>query len=380
MLWEGIWKMKLLLSFLVVGSLLISGCLDNNVKNTQEQEKLLNCSDGTLYGMCSQTKPFYCENGTLVKHPNKCGCPNNYKNVMGENCEEIIKCKDGTTAGECSENKPFYCVEGEYMIQRADYCGCPKDEVAKGDNCISKFEVFPKEKSFVYVIDSKHYFLDVTLYEGVYDYLKDLNVICYSHSCVDNYDIMMINNNVQYEFLIKVVDEIKKETTNKDEQARIAISLVQHIPYAYYENNRYPYVVLYDNKGVCGEKSRLLAYLLRELGYGVALFSYEEENHMAVGIKCLDKYDYKDTRYCFIESTVPSIITDSLGEYEGGVGLDSMPEVIIVSGGTTFDATEEYYDAKEWNRLYEEEGDYLSKKDYNKWLSLVKKYDIDIDW
>jgi len=38
-------------------------------------------------------------------------------------------------------------------------------------------------------------------------------------------------------------------------------------------------MVLYEDKGVCGEKSLLLAYLLRELGYGVVLFEFKPENH-----------------------------------------------------------------------------------------------------
>jgi len=36
------------------------------------------CSDGTLYGQCSVTKPKYCDNGNLVDRcgaPNNCGCP-----------------------------------------------------------------------------------------------------------------------------------------------------------------------------------------------------------------------------------------------------------------------------------------------------------------
>jgi len=33
------------------------------------------CSDGTVFGMCSIVKPFYCENGTLVSKASRCGCP-----------------------------------------------------------------------------------------------------------------------------------------------------------------------------------------------------------------------------------------------------------------------------------------------------------------
>ena len=49
---------------------------------------------------------------------------------------------------------------------------------------------------------------------------------------------------------------------------------------------KYPYEILYENKGVCSDKSRLLACLLKELGFGCVLFVYNSENHEAVGIKC----------------------------------------------------------------------------------------------
>lgn len=91
--------------------------------------------------------------------------------------------------------------------------------------------------------------------------------------------------------LNELVRQIKLLTANKDDQARIAISLVQNIPYDYSKlgtvstNVRYPYEVLYENTGICEEKSLLLTYLLRELGYGIVLFEFKQENHMAVGIK-----------------------------------------------------------------------------------------------
>ncbi len=77
----------------------------------------------------------------------------------------------------------------------------------------------------------------------------------------------------------------------EDDQAGIAISLVQKIPYDYEKMYRcgwtcqgrtfvsgipprYPYQVLYDGRGVCGEKSSLLALLLKEFGFGVVLLEF----------------------------------------------------------------------------------------------------------
>ena len=115
-----------------------------------------------------------------------------------------------------------------------------------------------------------------------------------------------------------------------DDQARIAISLVQQIPYDWQTfglENRYPYEVIYDNTGVCEEKSRLLAFLLRDLGFDVVLFSFESENHMAVGIMCPVQYSYKNTGYCFVETTEPTMITYSQGEYVGVSGSGQWSKV-----------------------------------------------------
>ena len=32
------------------------------------------CSDGTLYGQCSTSKPRYCNNGTIINNCQNCGC------------------------------------------------------------------------------------------------------------------------------------------------------------------------------------------------------------------------------------------------------------------------------------------------------------------
>ncbi len=186
----------------------------------------------------------------------------------------------------------------------------------------------------------------------------------------------------QNEALNKLVYNIQNIAPDRNNQARIAISLVQHIPYDYTAlklsnfTERYPYQVIYDNKGVCEGKSELLAYLLKKLGFGVALFNFKEENHMAVGIKCAPEYAYRDTGYCFVESTEPTIITDSWGTYAGGIKLYSMPEVIEISNGYTFNASMEYHDALLFKQLENKE---LNSGQYYEWENLVRKYGIEIN-
>ena len=352
----------------------------------------LNCSDGTLYNHCSKEKPYYCLNGTLIKKASICGCPTDYK-IRGDDCEEIQRCSDGTIYGKCSSNKPFYCLNGT-LVERASLCGCPVNEVPKGEVCISKFKIGPKNITLKYVLRGKTRFIQFTVYSGVNEYLSELprSITYYEgepESTTKDFVMKYLNDEIQMEYLKPLTEKIKRITPNKDDQARIAISLVQHIPYdweGYTTMNlegRYPYDVIYDNRGVCGEKSQLLAFLLRELGFDVVLFNFETENHMAVGIKCPVKYSYKNTGYCFIETARPTIITDYQEEYIGVSKLTSAPEIIHVSEGFSFNTvSEEYKDAQEWIRINEiskSSGGYLGEYHYNRWLYLVNKYGIEID-
>ncbi len=125
-----------------------------------------------------------------------------------------------------------------------------------------------------------------------------------------NTDIDIPTEDIQ---LNKLVYQIQSITPNKNKQALIAISLVQNIPYNYnlsatdnrYRSNlreMYPFQVLFYGEGVCGSKSELLVYLLKQLGFGTAIFYFKQENHMGVGIK-INKSGYENTGYAYIETT-----------------------------------------------------------------------------
>lgn len=246
-------------------------------------------------------------------------------------------------------------------------------------------------KSFPYILRGKSGSIDVNLYSGVYTEIlsQPSPVWCTRYNsdsspCTNEetrqYNLKYLDNPIPKKYLDGLVNSIKSKTSNNDDQARIAINLVQQIPYDYsrlYSTNyrgRSPYEVLYDNKGVCGEKSLLLAYLLRELGYGVVLFEFSSQNHMAVGIKSPVQYSYKNSGYAFIESTSPTIPTDSEGDYVGAGKLTSIPQIIQISQGDSFSSvSEEYRDAQLYNQLLSM-GQVLDVSYYNLWVGLMQKY------
>ena len=188
-----------------------------------------------------------------------------------------------------------------------------------------------------------------------------------------------LDNQVQRKNLLPLVEKIRSLTPDVHVQARIAISMVQNIRYtnvAYME--KYPYGVIWEHGGACSEKSDLLLFLLRELGFGTATLVYRHQNHRAVGIKCPDEYDVDDSGYCYVEVTSPAIITDNMSF--GGAGALTDPDVIRISDGIGIEGIDEEFTDK--NLYYgllkkaKDENGVLGQNDYDLYSSILNKYGI----
>lgn len=259
----------------------------------------------------------------------------------------IKSCIDETLSGECSTVKPFYCENGN-LIRRASVCGCSEVAYGEDENCFSRYQNQSKQITFEYILRGKRGEINYTVYKGLVDYLDGLDrTIFYDEGqspSRGDFELKKIYEEEQRELILPLILKIKEKTSDKNDQFRIAVSIVQEIDFGFsnktdilfgreISHQRYPYEVLYDLKGICGEKSELLALLLKELGYETALFYYQDENHESVGVGCPEEYAHKDTGYCFIETTGPSIITNDKIIYVGGETLVSIPEVIPISKG-----------------------------------------------
>ena len=280
---------------------------------------------------------------------------------------KIQVCGDGTSYNICSITKPYYCVNGS-LIEKASVCSCLESTEKLGESCITDLQTEPQSLALKYIVDGEKKTLDFTVYKGLADHLSALpQGISYTSGekpLRADFSFKKINEEEQRKLLLPLVIKIQNLAPNdKVEQARIAISLVQNLQYGFSnktENffgnkvnySRYPYEVLYESQGICGEKSELLAFLLREIGYGVVLFYNQEENHESLGIKCPVKESYRETGYCFVETTGPSIITDDSIEYVGGIKLESEPEIIFISDGESLpENIPEYKDAETMKRI-----------------------------
>jgi hypothetical protein len=241
------------------------------------------------------------------------------------------------------------------------------------------FKQFPKTTSYYYVINGDRRSIGFTTYGVLSDYLSKE-----SHSYYNDMEkeviMELLENNYQNESLQPLLETITKSSSNPNDQARIAISLVQHIPYnwnKYYGTSMdwyYPYETLYNNIGVCSDKSLLLAYLLNGLGFDTVLFEFSD--HMAVGIKSSPTYDFYDTGYAFIETTRPTIITYVPDTYLSGFRVSPNPHIIHLNGGKkVLDVSTEYRDAIKMKQL-EGMGEVLDQSHYAEWLTLTNNYDL----
>lgn len=126
---------------------------------------------------------------------------------------------------------------------------------------------------------------------------------------------------------------------------------VQSIPYDWkmYESGtgkqRFPVETLVDGKGLCGDKSVLLADLLAHEGYSAALLDFGPEKHMAVAVSGPGD-TYAGSGLLFWETTAPCYVTDVPATYAGGMTLTSEPTVIRIGSGTS-----RYTDADQIKRI-----------------------------
>jgi hypothetical protein len=106
----------------------------------------------------------------------------------------------------------------------------------------------------------------------------------------------------------------KKHGLNNDQIVDLTLAFVQSIQYDDAKakdilaktdgvSMLHPYELLYEQKGVCSDKSLLTVALLRQMGYGAALLAYEQDNHMAVGIACPKQFSTYGSGYCYAETT-----------------------------------------------------------------------------
>ena len=297
------------------------------------------------------------------------------------------QCGDGSYEGSCSLSKPYYCNDRGQIIENASFCGCPDGRTKYGNSCLSTFHFGDqKDIDLRYIVKGEEKELRYTVYSEINDYVANLSrYVSHENGKIPekkDFKSRKINEELQRDFLLPLVIKIQNLDKDKEEQLRIAVSIVQNIEWGYSDKvngfsgrtlnyRKYPYEVLYDEKGVCGEKSELLVFLLKELGYDVAIFHYIDENHESVGVKCPLERSLGGTGYCFVETSAPSIISDNSLTYADGIALKSEPELIRLSEGLSLGKNLYEYRDAETNRKI---NDAIAKKgEINRFQYFIKE-------
>jgi len=207
----------------------------------------------------------------------------------------------------------------------------------------------PKAMTFEWEYKNSKYSITETLYGTVYNYYKsNPDKRCWQEEEDQVYLKKFLEEAEEDDTISKIASDIKSEASKKelsnDKLIELTVAFVQSIPYDHDKfelvthSNKiedlylmYPYEVLYNNKGICAGKSFLAASLIKELGYGVALFEYEpiaedETGHMAPAIKCPQKYSSYNSGYCHIEVTGKGFkIGDIPRDIDAGVAKTRTP-------------------------------------------------------
>jgi hypothetical protein len=134
-----------------------------------------------------------------------------------------------------------------------------------------------------------------------------------------------------YNEIIRALKKIRRQQRLDDDRyAELTAVFVQSFAYCSEPGQppKYPIETIGDGCGDCDDKSRLLAGLLLREGFGAALFFFQKEKHMAVGIRSTGD-GFMGSGYAYIETTSPSYIGFPSYEYSE-VKLTSTPEVMLL--------------------------------------------------
>ena len=127
----------------------------------------------------------------------------------------------------------------------------------------AELETGEKKQPYPYTLRSMPQFLYFDTYSGVNTYLQnrypDRPTDFYDVSTLEGYYREYVNDSVQKQYLDDLIENIDDRSYLPQERARIAVSLIQHIPYKVTTRTYYPYEVLYYNSGKCEDKSILAA-------------------------------------------------------------------------------------------------------------------------
>ncbi len=171
----------------------------------------------------------------------------------------------------------------------------------------------PKVAVFNWEYDSRPYSIELILYDNIYRFYGDQPkgvLIGREEDGLTKYLNPLEDDGTIKELVASMRALVAQNGLSDEEAVELAVTFVQSIPYDFdavgtddARMPRYAYEVLYDNLGICSEKSYLAYAMLREMGYGAAVFSYPKENHLNIGVQSPLEHSTDRTGYSVVETT-----------------------------------------------------------------------------
>ena len=227
----------------------------------------------------------------------------------------------------------------------------------------------PQKKDFTWRYHGKTYTLEATLYDSLYEFYRSLPTGVPLASGAAGKDtewwtrlnalfLRAIDGDSTVPDIARAIRRLGEQNSLDENQlVELVAAFVQSIPYDQGKTDRretgldgisekttYPYEVLYDQTGVCQDKSYLAYRILQELGMGVSIFLFPDprDNHMAVGVRCPSEYANYDSGYCFLETTGTG---NKIGTIPSLVSASRVATAQIEIGDVLDDRSEERYQA-----------------------------------
>lgn len=170
----------------------------------------------------------------------------------------------------------------------------------------------PVVKKYQWQYQSKNFSLDETLYGNIFEYYsKQQKGILggFENVSLAKYLKLPQEDRLISDLTDKIEQLAKDNALTQDQEVDFVAAFVQSLQYdearakTDLTHPRYPYETLYELKGICSDKTLLTVAILRELGFGAAVFLYENEQHMAAAVQCPQEYSNYASGYCIVETT-----------------------------------------------------------------------------
>ena len=107
----------------------------NNIEINENNNIGNSCVGNIPHDSCSNTKPLYCDDGSLIYKCTECGCNEGETCTEFGTCAALERCADGSIYGECSFLNGKFCDNGN-LVFNCNLCGCDEGYSCSDNKCV----------------------------------------------------------------------------------------------------------------------------------------------------------------------------------------------------------------------------------------------------